>query len=150
MLARKKFVDHYFSEEEKIKQAELKKKIEIKKKNRAKRRARFGIISVAVLSFAVAVTILYGYATITNMKVDISNLESTRVGLENEKEYLEANLEEIKTMADIEDNAMMKLGMDYPKEDQLVYIDISEKDTKTKVEDKSLVKSIFNSIQGLF
>lgn len=150
MLARKNYVDNSFSIEEKERQVELKRRMEIKRKNNARRKAKFKIISTSIFSFILAVTVLYGHASIAKMKSELNSLESTRKGLENEKEYLQASLEEIKTISDIEDNAIIKLGMDYPKEDQIVYIDMGTNNVEAKENNKGLINSIFNSIQGLF
>ena len=84
------------------------------------------------------------------MKVELSKLESNRINLENEIEHLEINLEEIKSVIDIEGTAILKLGMDYPKSDQIVYIDVNKVDGNIAKENKGLFKSIFNSIQSLF
>lgn len=120
------------------------------KKKKPRLNGKVAIVGVAITSFILAVSVLYGYATITKIKLEISNLESDRLALENEKEYMIANLEEVKSTSRIEDKAIIKLGMDYPKEDQLVYLDVLGSDPKAVSEDKSLIKSIVNSVLGLF
>ncbi len=150
MLARKEVVGDNFQELDLEKQRELEKKIAIKKKNNARRRSRFTIVSTAIVGFTLALTVLFGYSSISNMKVELSKLESNRINLENEIEHLEINLEEIKSVIDIEGTAILKLGMDYPKSDQIVYIDVNKVDGNIAKENKGLFKSIFNSIQSLF
>lgn len=103
-----------------------------------------------LLSFVLAVFVLYGYATITKMKMDISELESRRIGLEADKEYLVANLEEIKSVSKIEDKAIVKLGMDHPRDDQVVYVSLVEDKETGNHEKEGLAKSIVSFIKGLF
>lgn len=120
------------------------------KKKKSRMNAKVAIVGVALTSFVLAVSVLYGYATITKMKLEISNLESDRVALETEKEYMIANLEEVKSTSKIEDKAIIKLGMDYPKTDQVVYIDVNKTDIKAVKQEKGLIKSLVNSVLGLF
>lgn len=145
MLARKENIRESYSDEERIAKRKL-----LAKENRKKTNMRITIVGVAIMSFVLAVSVLYGYATITKMKIDISNLESDRVALETEKEYMIANLEEIKSTSKIEEKAIVKLGMDYPKEDQIVYVDVNKLDVNTAKQDKGFLKSIINSVLGLF
>lgn len=145
MLAREEKIRPSYPEESK-----KRKKRKQVRENRGKKNAKFAIVGVAIFSFVLAVTVLYGYATITKLNVAVSNLESERIALENEKDYMIANLEEIKSTSKIEDKAIIKLGMDYPKEDQIVYLDVKNEIKETARQEKGLLKSIVNSVLGLF
>ena len=60
------------------------------------------------------------------MRLGITELEKKRIGLEREREDLIAELEGIKSSSKIEEEAVTKLGMDYPVEDQVVYLDVKD------------------------
>jgi len=51
---------------------------------------------------------------------------TTKIQLQKEKEDLMAELEAIKSLTRIEEEALVKLGMDYPTEDQVVYISVDD------------------------
>jgi len=60
------------------------------------------------------------------MKLEITEMQQQKIQLQKEKEDLMAELEAIKSLTRIEEEALVKLGMDYPTEDQVVYISVDD------------------------
>src|SRR5690554_12334 len=83
-------------------------------------------MGIAMVGLILALFILYRYANITKIRLEITELEKQKIELEKEKENLVGELEAIKSSSKIEEDAIIKLGMDYPTEDQVVYVDIDE------------------------
>lgn len=154
MLAKKKLDYTYpsqddFREQKQPKTAKRKVK-KLKKKQAFRLNKETKIIASIALTFMLAVTVLYSHTSVAALKMDISKLEGEKIELENQKEYLLANLEEIKSTSDIEEKAMVSLGMDYPKEGQVVYIDLEDKTSEKVATSKNPIKMIVSSVLGLF
>ncbi len=60
-------------------------------------------------------------------------LENEKYQLERDREDLFAELEVVKNSVKIEERAKINLGMDYPKDEQLVYLSIGETNEKKKL-----------------
>ena len=145
--------DSYYQEEiETIIEKEEQRRAKIRKK--AKSSSKILAIMFAIIGLILCIYILNGYTNITKMKLEIMELENQRYELERDREDLIAKLEYIKNSAKIEENAKIKLGMDYPNEEQLVYLSIEELDNGLDIEsNKSLseqFKNIFNLVLGFF
>lgn len=155
MLVTKRELDNYYEEEIDI-IIEKEEKIRNKKRKKAKSSSKLFAISLAVIILVLCLYILYGYTNITNMRLEISELEKQRYELERDKEDLIAQLETIKSSSTIEENAMVKLGMDYPTEEQLIYLSIDQADENYDiVAEKEIpiakqVINIFNFVLGFF
>jgi hypothetical protein len=83
-------------------------------------------------------------------------LESEKNTLEKEKQEKLSELEEVKNSAKIEEDATAKLGMNYPTEAQIVYLDVNENKLKEEQKEDSNVavkkyfKNILSAIINLF
>src|SRR5699024_3376059 len=75
---------------------------------------------------AICLLILFRYVDITSVRQDITNLQNEKVELEKTKINLIGDLEGIKSSKKIAEDAIMKLGMNYPNPDQIVYISVNE------------------------
>ncbi|EFI42176.1 MULTISPECIES: septum formation initiator family protein [Peptoniphilus] len=103
-------------------------KNKIKKINRASKRPLY-ITLIIVMMVVCASTLTYAQLSSLDKKImiqqkEISELKKTKMSLIGE-------VKGIKSSTEIQDEAMYKLGMIYPKENQIVYVDIS-KDQKQK------------------
>lgn len=115
-------------------------------------------LGISVVGLALSLFILFRYANITKMKLEITEMQQHKLQLEKEKEDLMAELEAIKSLTRIEEEALVKLGMDYPTEDQVVYVSVDdlplneEEDTESVEEYNVLgqLKNIVNLVLGLF
>ena len=151
MLVAKKELD-YYPEEIDI-QRKKPKKVHKKKSNASSKLLAIGF---AIIGLILSLFILYGYANITKIRLDVTGLEKQKIELEKEKEDLIAELEGIKSSSKIEEDAIVKLGMDYPTEDQIVYMDVNDLALEEKVNTKDefmivkQFKNMMNLVSGLF
>ncbi|HSH35007.1 cell division protein FtsL [Schnuerera sp.] len=124
MLVAKKDLNYYYPEKNDIETTKTRRVVKKKKKSRAL--YRLIVMGIAMVGLILALFILYRYANITKIRLEITELEKQKIELEKEKENLVGELEAIKSSSKIEEDAIIKLGMDYPTEDQVVYVDIDE------------------------
>lgn len=130
IVAKKEVRDYreYYNEEKKqinnkVRNDRQKRRKEIKQK---KSKARLRFLTIVVMMFLVCMFILYRYSKITHLSYDVSNLEKEVTELNREKEDLSTELDSLKNVAKIEKDAKLQLGMDYPTEDQIVYLNVNE------------------------
>ena len=119
-------------------------------KSTAKNKNNLFISIGSICCFLLVISVLIKYVKVTELKSKISKIENEIVELEVEKNYLEASIEEIKSLSKIENKAKVNLGMNYPREDQFVYINMGEKQALTKETEANIFKTIFNSIFNSF
>lgn len=122
-------------------------------KNRKKVRSidKSMYITMAIIFMLTSLFILFGYAKITAVRIDITNLERQKVELSKMKQDLIGELEGIKNTTKISEEATYSLGMMYPKEGQVVYVSIDGNNTVTTAkaglsEQLRRVLSIFSSV----
>jgi len=87
---------------------------------------KYAALIVALVVLAISILILSRYANITAIRQEITQLEREKLELEKVKMNLIADLEGIKSSVKIEEDAINKLGMNYPTEEQIVYVSIGE------------------------
>lgn len=122
---------------------------EIKNKNRTKvikkQKENYSILKLFALTIpciflGISLLILSRYAKITSIRQELTKLEKEKEELEKIKMNLVADLEAIKSSVKIEEDAITKLGMSYPTEDQIVYITVNvDEDTNDPKEKPTLV-----------
>ena len=128
----------------------------VNKKKKQERRLQFIIKSIYVFSalfaLGVCLLLLYRYASIAEAQMEVNSLEKQKMELEHKKIDLNAKLDELKSSKSIEEDAMIKLGMDYPTEGQVVYISLEEREEAIKKEKgiKDDIKEFFDKVQGAF
>src|SRR5699024_5539687 len=83
-------------------------------------------LMIVVMMFLVCMFILYRYSKITHLSYEVSNLEKEVTELNRERNDLSTELDSLKSVAKIEKDAKLQLGMDYPTEDQIVYLNVNE------------------------
>lgn len=156
MLVTKKELDYYYYPDQINTEYESLKRTRKKKKKNIKVSYKLSAIGLAMIGLILSLFILYRYANITKVRLEITELEKQKVELEKEKEHLTTELESIKSSSKIEEDAMIKLGMDYPTEDQIVYINVKDMDMDEEINTKKefilskQLKSIVNLVLGLF
>lgn len=98
-----------------------KKSCKKKKKSKTKKKYRplFILIIFAILSI---LFFMYRYSIISNLKYEIQSLNKELENSKNKKKELYIQLENLSNSGYIEKKAREKLQMDYPKEEQIVYI----------------------------
>ncbi|MCT4508544.1 MAG: cell division protein FtsL [Tepidibacter sp.] len=118
------------NEYKKKKKKQLKKKTQLNNKNkpknkksRNKRKNLFYILFVAII-LSIVITFMYRYSVISGLNYDKRSLESELKNKKNEKRKLDLQLEELSRSGFIEKEAIERLNMNYPTEEQTVYINI--------------------------
>lgn len=138
-------------EERPKKLRKVKKKQKTKKKN-TNSSVKLIYIFIATIFLGTCLFILSRYAAITSVRTDITRLEREKVELEKIKTNLIAELEGIKSSSQIAEDAVLKLGMDYPTEGQIVYISLRDNgpDDVEKLSIQDQIKKVFNMVASLF
>ncbi len=127
-----------------------------KAERRAQTRNKLKLFLYAFIFLVACLSILFRYTQLTQMRVEISKLESEKNTLEKEKQEKLSELEEVKNSAKIEEDATAKLGMNYPTEAQIVYLDVNENKLEEEQKEDSNVavkkyfKNILSAIINLF
>ncbi len=118
------------NEYKKKKKKKLKKKYQINninklknKKSRNKRKTLVYIVFVAIV-LSIVITFMYRYAVISGLRYDMTSLDKELKNKKNEKKQLDLNLDELSRSGFIEKDAQERLNMNYPTEEQTVYINI--------------------------
>lgn len=155
MLVAKKELDYYYPEQVNT-QDERPKRVGKSRKKKSRAASKLLIIGVAIFGLVLSLFILYRYANITKIRGEITELEKQKLELEKEKEHLIAELEGIKSSSKIEEDAVVKLGMDYPTEEQIVYMDVNDfnfedkKDITNGFFFKKQLTNFLNLVLGMF
>lgn len=118
----------------------VKKVKKVKKKPRSNSGAKLFLIFLAMTGLGISVGILSRYAKITSIRGEITRIQREQENYEKEKVVLSAELEGIKSSKTIEEDAILKLGMDYPLDNQRVYINI--KDNQVEPEDLGIMSKL--------
>lgn len=85
------------------------------------------LIPLILLIVVVAILSIIMYAHLTNLDRKIASQEAEITELKKNKISLEGDMVNIKSSGQIEEEAMYKLGMVYPTDDQIVYIELGDK-----------------------
>lgn len=110
-------------------------------------------IFMAMIFLGTCLLILTRYADITSVRTSITKLEQERIELEKIKLDYIGELEGIKSSGRIAEDAILKLGMDYPTEGQTVYITVKDKNVDNIIKEvgiKEQIEKIFNQVASLF
>lgn len=133
---------------------EVRRKKKSVEKNKRIKRSRLAIkascLFFGIIIMGISLFILFGYANITKMRMELTQLEATKVELEKNRLELEAELDGIKSSPNIMEDAKNKLGMSFPKEGQIAYISVGENqgNVLAKVDKKD--NKVFKFISTLF
>jgi len=107
---------------------------------------------IPMILMGISIFVLIGYANITSVRSDITKLEREIVEFERTRLNLVAELEGIKSSVRVSEEAMYKLGMDYPSEGQIVYISVNEPTIEHAKKDSlgMQLKKVFSMVTNLF
>lgn len=157
MLVAKSELSYYPIEELEVKEraSRPKKKIQQKQKQRQNRATSFAklvVLFIPMIFLGVSLLILVRYANITSVRQEITKLEKQQVELEKTKMNLIADLEGIKSSEKIADEAMFKLGMNYPTEGQIRYVSVknSSNNYDNNSNSQKGFKNVFTKVASLF
>lgn len=150
MIVARSQLSYYPEPELEIQEEERPYKKRRKKRNNSSLKLFY--IFTAIMVLGTCLFILSRYAAITSVRTDITNLEKEKMELEKTKMDLIAELEGIKSSEGVAQDAILKLGMDYPTEDQIVYISVKDSSIEEveKVTIQNQVKKAFSVVASLF
>ena len=133
------------SEQRKFRQVKLNnRQLKVKKeKNLAK--PLYMTIAIVIIMF-LGVSIAYSH--LSSIDKDIIAKEKEISDLKKTKLALEAEVKGIKSSTEIQDEAMYKLGMVYPSQDQIVYVDISENKRQLDVNHNVFLSPILSVLKS--
>lgn len=138
------------------KQSRPRKKINKKRKlkqNKVNSSVKLMYIFMAIIFLGVCLLILTRYADITSVRTSITQLEREKVELEKIKLDLIGELEGIKSSGQIAEDAILKLGMDYPTDGQTAYITVKDKSMDNIIEKLSIkeqIERVLSQVASLF
>lgn len=124
--------------------------IEARKRIRAKKRNKN--ILIAVLSFfcvVMSIQVIMNYTQISQVSTTIDEIENQIELKESERDSLVSKLEPYKATTRIEQLAKLNLGMDYPRGDQIVKIDVKKRAKASEIiieKEKSFMDSILSAL----
>lgn len=155
MLVAKAELNYYpeeiYQEEYKEINKNKNKKVQ-KKKNKSYALVKLVCLLIALAILSTSLFILFRYASITKIRMDVTNLERQKVELEKSKLNLLADLDVVKSSLNISEDAMFKLGMSYPKEGQVIYLSLEDTidDTIESVSISDKLNNVVSMFSGLF
>lgn len=100
------------------------KKNRNKKLNKSYIAEKVILVIFLVTIFIFSVLLLTRFLSITEAKHRVNSLQNQIEGLEIEKEKLKVEVEKVSKSRWVEEEAKTKLNMDYPSQDQMVYVNI--------------------------
>lgn len=104
------------------------------------------------ITLSIVMIILFGatftYAQLSNLDKQIISQQREIEELKKNKSSLEGELKGIKSSSQIQEEAMYKLGMVYPKKDQIVYVEVSEYETQKDVNDNVFLSPIISVLKS--
>lgn len=152
MLAKKPNYENH-SPNVKERDPNLRRRKKNNKRSKPKRKSNgYGTMLIIIITASIILFFLSGYAKITAIRTDINEMETLKSNLEKKQTNLKAELEGIKSSEAIIEEANLKLGMNHPSKDQILYVSINQEE-----KDKSFIskfKENFSNglikIQSLF
>lgn len=122
------------------------KYIESENSTTSKVKSRFGIITNCFFIVALCITMLLGYATVTKLKYEIRAIEKETSLIQEENQRIGVVLDQIEESEWIKNYANQNLGMFYPDENQIVELELPNRNSNIKADydkNKTLVGSKF-------
>ncbi|NLY44432.1 MAG: hypothetical protein GX053_00325 [Tissierella sp.] len=147
------YPEHVYQEEYKeIKKNQNNNRKDNKKNNKYKALIKLFCLFIAIIVLSTSLFILFRYATITQVRMEVTALERQKVELEKDKLNLLADLDGVKSSLNISEDAMYKLGMSYPKEGQVIYLSLEDTidDTVQSVSISDKLNEVLSMFSGLF
>lgn len=151
MEATARKLDTYMEEEYRVEQAEKTVRRKVKRQNSERLvylKRRFFITLSVLMVFLASLIILNGYASISELKMEISQMDKEIVNLNKSKQNLTGKVEELKSSSNIVAEAKYKLGMVYPDESQVVYFTLDESTGET-IEDEGVINRVITALKTL-
>ncbi|MGO1369338.1 hypothetical protein [Senegalia sp. (in: firmicutes)] len=99
-----------------------------KKPNKNNTHIKLKLFLYSTLVLTIAIVVLLRFAHISKLQYDLSKVQTEVTELQKEKQSISIDLAKAKDSRWIEVVAMNALSMNYPNENQKVYVDLNKKD----------------------
>ncbi len=110
-----------------------------------------GLFILSIIGiFVVGLFILRGYANITTVRAEISRQEAVIDDLEKRMTDLSVQIETIKSSSQIEEDALFKLGLVYPEDEQKVYVNVPEPEQVKPITKTTEIAARFKTVLQFF
>ena len=117
-----------------------------KKKKQSSKKAPLYITLVIVIMISLSSTFLY--AQLSNLDKRIIAQENEIKELRKTKESLDGDIKGIKSSTEIQDEAIYKLGMVHPSDEQVIYIDVSKNELRKDVNNNVFLSPIISVLKS--
>jgi cell division protein FtsL len=107
-------------------------------------------ILISICFLISSIFLLQRYSEIQSLQLEINQLQKEKQELDRKKENLLVKLEGLKNNPEIEKQAKDLLGMDYPREDQVVYIAIEDTNDTIQFGFIDKIKSALSVFSSLY
>lgn len=114
-----------------------------RKKNSAK--PLYITIAIVIIMF---LGVSISYSQLSNLDKEIIAQEKEISDLKKTKMALEAELKGIKSSSEIQEEAMYKLGMVFPSQEQIIYVDINNDTNKMDVNHNVFLSPILSVLKS--
>ncbi len=111
----------------------------VKKIKKTNSSLKIKVFGMALLILAVSLGVLFRYAQMTQIKMEVSKLDKQINELNKHKTDISLELDRIKESGWIENEAQNRLGMIYPHNEQIVYVSVDMNDVDNDI-NKNTVK----------
>lgn len=139
--------ESYCYNQEKVR---IKRKRNVKKTNNNNTKNKLKLFTSAIIVLLLCMLVLLRYAKITQVRLEITNLQNEKIELKKEREDLKAELDRVKNSIKIEEDAKTKLGMDYPSEDQIAYVFVDDNiDNEEVAKEEPLIVKYFKDVANI-
>lgn len=106
------------------------------------------LIFTLTVFILVLFSVTYMYVQISTLDKKISQQENQLEELKKTKISLDGEIEGIKNSTDIANEAKYKLGMVYPEDDQIIYIDVENENVKENVKDNVFLSPVISILKS--
>lgn len=119
-----------------------------KKVNKKKSSQRKPLYITLIIVIMISLGSTFLYAQLSNLDKEIIAQQNEIKELKKTKISYEGDIKGIKSSSEIQDEAMYKLGMVYPEEDQIVYVDVSKNQLPKDVNDNVFLSPIISVLKS--
>lgn len=110
----------------------------------------FILLVLVFISLYFTFKVITNYSEIAKINGEIELIEEEIALKQSQRDALSVELEPYKATSRIESIAKLELGLDYPRSDQIVEIDMDDKENTTEIveEEKGIVGNIISALRS--
>lgn len=104
-------------------------------------------VGTCFVIFVLLAVMTFHFVQISNLNKEIAAQETELEELKKTKLTLSGTVDGIKSSSEIASEARYKLGMVYPQDDQIVYIDVNDEEEDTRVNDNVFLSPVISVLK---